>query len=92
MKVKLKDCFDDNGNLKFDPYRFDEENETPTRIAMKNLLFTEDGWLTDRNELAKLISENGGKWLWTCSAIGLYHAEIHASATKGSYPTYYYFR
>lgn len=92
MKNKLKDCFNDHGNLLFDPYRFDEDNETPTRIALKSLLFTEDGYLQDRQELAKLISENKGKWLWTCDAIGIYHAERHANATKGGYPTYYYFR
>lgn len=91
MKVTIKDCFDDMGMIKFDPYRFDEENETPYRIALKNLLFTEDGWLQDRSELKKLINKNI-HWFWDCHAIGLYHAEIHASATKSSYPTYYYFR
>jgi len=92
MKISLKDCFNEHGNILFDPYRFDEENETPHRIALKNLLFTEDGWLTNRGELAKLISANKDKWPWTCDAIGIYHAEQLASATKGSYPTYYYFR
>lgn len=91
MKVKIKDCFDANGYLIFDPYRFDEDRETPKLIALKNLLFTEDGWLADRQQLVKLINDNP-HWEWTCHAVGLFHAEIHASATKGSYPTYYYFR
>lgn len=92
MTVKLKDCFDENGYLKFDPYRFSEDRETPRMVALKNLLFTEDGYLADRGTLAKLINENKNKWQWSCDAIGLYHAERHASSTKGSYPTYYYFR
>jgi len=92
MNVKLKDCFDDNGMIKFDPYRFDEEKETPYGLALKNLLFTEGGWLQDRAALGLLISSKSDKWKWNCTAIGLYHAEILARATKGSYPTYYYFR
>lgn len=92
MKVTIKDCFDEHGMIKFDPYRFNEENETPYRIALKNLLFTEGGWLRDRGELCKYINQNKDKLQWSCHAIGLYHAEIHADATKNDYPTYYYFR
>lgn len=90
MKIRLRDCFDQKGNLLFDPYRFNEEDETPTRIALKNLLFKEDGYLSNRVELANLIDKSD--WSWNCDAIGLYHAEQLAYATKGSYPTFCYFR
>lgn len=91
MKPTIKDCFDNNGMIKFDPYRFDEETWTPYYIALRNILFTENGWLQDIKELEFLINSKP-KWNWKCTAIGLYHAEIHANATKSSYPTYYYFR
>lgn len=91
MSTALKDCFDDKGMIKFDPYRFDRDNETPTRIAMFDALFTEDGWLLNYHLLKNLINANP-HWHWTCTAIGLYHANIFANATKSNYPTYCYFR
>lgn len=92
INITISDCFDNNGMIKFDPYRFDDETATPYAIAVNDLLFTDAGWLRDRRELRLLIEANKKKWKWSCDAIGLYHAEQHASATKGSYPTYYYFR
>ncbi len=87
MKLKLKDCFNNEGNLKFDPYRL---NAIPIEIAMNDLVF-EDGYLRDMQELEKLIDGNP-QWHWTCSAVGLYHAQILACATKNNYSTIFYFR
>lgn len=92
ISVSIEDCFDDNGYIKFDPYRFHRETATPYSLALYDALFREDGYLKDRGELCSLINANKKKWQWSCTAIALYHAETLASATKGSYPTYYYFR
>lgn len=91
MKISIKDCFNSEGNLKFDPYRMDIENETPTRIAMYELMFDDRGFLNDRIALLDYINRNKTLPV-TCDAIGLYHADLFACNTKGSYPTYYYFR
>lgn len=89
--VTIKHAFDDNGNLKYDPYRFDRDAANNYGIALHDAVFTEGGMLKDREELADLIEDNP-KWKFHCDAIGLYHAQTLASATKGSYPTYYFFR
>lgn len=89
--MKLKDCFNERGNLKFDPYRFDSDTATPNQIAMNDLLFTDNGYLKDRAALEKFIDQHP-EFKWDCHAIGLYHAEIHAYSTKDAYPTYTYFR
>lgn len=87
MNIKIQDCFTEDGRLKFDPYRTGLESE---KWYLYEVLFTEDGWLQDRAELKRLIERK--KWAWDCDAVGLYHAERHASSTKGSYPTYYFTR
>jgi len=81
----LQDCFNADGNLTWDPYRVD-----PDVDRRYQAVFTEDGYLRDPAALAKLIDRN--QWSWRSTAVGLYHADIHASSTKGSYPTKYYFR
>lgn len=82
---ELRDCFTPDGNLKFDPYRVDPELDRRYQAV-----FDDDGFLRDSTALAKLIEQM--KWGWRCNAVGLYHADIHAGSTKGSYPTKYYFR
>lgn len=82
---ELRDCFTPDGNLKFDPYRVDPELDRRYQAV-----FDEDGYLLDRSAVGRLVEKM--QWSWRCDAVGLYHADIHAGSTKGSYPTKYYFR
>lgn len=91
MKISIKDCFNEKGNLIFDPYRHDPDTATPRIQALYDYLFDESGYLTNREELAKFVDRNPNL-PWRCDAVGLYHAEMLAMQTKGSYPTYYYYR
>ena len=88
--MKLKELFDKNGYLKFDPYRLDKCNKN--QVRQYAFLFDEDGYLNFGmdTEIAQLIEESG--WGCYCDAVALWHANIMAGNTKGSYPTIYYFR
>lgn len=94
MTLTLRGCFTDTGHLKFDPYRHDPDTATPTEIKMNELVFDADGFLRDKSALKALISEKlqSKEWSWDCTAVALYHSNTLAMNTKGSYPTYYYFR
>lgn len=83
----IEKCFDDEGNIKFDPYRNGEDMET---YELYDILFDDRGYLRDYRELGNVIKKNN--WAWDSTAVGLYHAYIFSSNTKGSYPTIYYFR
>ena len=84
---RLRNCFNDVGNLKFDPYRTQDED----KALYYDHVFTESGYLIDRNAVLDLAKKNP-QWPMTCDAVGLYHADILAYNTKNNYPTYYYFR
>ena len=85
----MKTLFDENGNLPkdFDPYRCNRNDDPRYPI-----LFDSDGYLRQGavEQIRNLVNRNGwGPW---CDAVGMIHANRHASATKGSYPTIYYWR
>lgn len=88
--MKIKDLFNENGNLSFDPYRLDHDNQV--ELDQYNTLFDGDGDFKTGvvGELVKLINDNN--WPWSCDAIGLYHADLFSNNTKGNYSTIYYFR
>lgn len=89
MNIKIKDCFTEFGMLKFDPYRISIASD---KWYLYQACFNDYGFLKNPQELKDLIEHNKNRWRWDCDAIGLYHAETLANATKGSYPTYCYFR
>lgn len=78
----MENCFDDDGNLTFDPYRCDHKSE------QYQALFNDEGYLLNRYALGNFIYMK--RWDWKCDAVGLYHAQTLAFNTKGSYPTYYF--
>lgn len=84
--MKVRDCFNEKGNVTFDPYRCDPSD------PRFQVLFDEDGYLhaEAKTEVARLVkSEGWGPW---CDAVGVIHAERHASGCKGSYSTIYFWR
>lgn len=82
----IKNLFDADGDLTFDPYRCE-----PTDIR-RQILFDPDGFLkySARVKIVELISSNS--WCWSCDAVGVIHADDFAHNTKRSYPTIYYWR
>lgn len=85
VKLPLDEWFTDNGSLIFDPYR-NLEHEGYA------VLFNEDGFMNDGvvHQIAHLI--NTHKWSWSCTAVGMLHAEKLAKSTKRRYSTIYYWR
>lgn len=94
--MNLRDCFNEFGNLKIDPYRKLSEGESnlvmdyKTYMDIYNSVFDEDGYLLDRYAIMQLSKKMNARR--NSDVVGLYHADILARATKGHYPTIYYFR
>lgn len=90
--MKLRECFNEVGKLKIDPYRKLSEDEVGYKDYKKiyDIVFDESGFLLDRNSLLEFAIKIQAPY--TSDLVGLYHADIHAGSTKGAYPTIYYFR
>lgn len=83
-KLDIEICFNEKGNLKFDPYRCDRDDHR------YQLLFDEEGYCHAHDEVKRLIEKK--KWAWDSDAVALYHASMFASNTKGNYTSIYYWR
>ena len=88
--MEIKELFNENGNLKFDPYRVNDDDKT--EVEKYNLLFDEDGMLKPGISEKIIVLITDYEWKWNCDAVALYHADIFADNTKGNYSTIYYFR
>lgn len=84
--VAIKNCFDKNGQLKFDPYRTDRDNE------MYCIIFDDDGFI--HNDVIEIVNDLAKYQNWPddCDARALKFIQRLGNATKGSYPPVYYWR
>lgn len=82
-------CFNNKGNLLFDPYRCNRGEDEPRY----SLIFTNNGYLRDdvKSKITDWAKSNLD-FSPLCDAYALYIADRFAHNTKGNYSTIYYFR
>ncbi len=93
--MELRDCFDENGNLHFNPFTLDTSVES-THQKMYNVIFINTGEVRTSivNDLHRMITEN--RWHYTTDAVKLVHLGLYGgedfpiNATLGwmNYKTY----
>lgn len=85
-KMKIKDCFDKDGNFikPFDPYRC--EDNDPLYLA----LFDEKGRATRDSEVYTLIAKHN--WSFDCAAVKYYYSHKLDTGCKGNYTAIYAWR
>lgn len=85
-KMKIKDCFDKDGNFikPFDPYRC--EDNDPLYLA----LFDEKGRATRYDEVYTLIAKHN--WGFDCAAVKYYYSNRFDTGCKGNYTAIYAWR
>lgn len=84
--MKLKSCFDENGNFSkpLDPYRCDKDD------PVYSILFNENGYAIKTVEVSKLIEKN--KWKWNCDAVKYYYSGNIDFGCRENYTAIYAWR